>query len=427
MGAIYVPGEIGDINHLRRELDRSAAAALPLRRLLPPPPVETPTIVLGAASAASLVTGGTLITLYPVYGNPPSANYRTDLFAYDGGTVKRADWTPETDTYAGTPAYALTGVRNGNITKWTATGDRGALAVEFWTDAPDWEGMLQTYAANALWWRLWIDGVPQTQDANGPLASGGANYRLRVTHASRRLRHYRVEIAGGYWRGVTCTTVDVVRAAPRPRRRRVVAVGDSITNGSGAAIAGNNGTFQWRSWAVLLGQMQGVELIPSGIGGTGLINPGASQVGIARYATDVAALSPDSVIHAWGTNDTTYTSAERLTALRAYGAAAMAQTPTAKHYLVTNFYFTSSPTAGMAQTRLDILTVAAELAAAYPQAVWGVIDIDGLFRAGSDATNGYTATATNAVAPDGGHPSPQGHLDIALHADRTLILNGWTL
>lgn len=115
---------------------------------------------------------------------------------------------------------------------------------------------------------------------------------------------YRVDIIGdnilntfriGSMFGLSAT--DTIAPAPIRGGRRIIIMGDSIpaATGAGAQALGYPQAFaEYMGWD---------DVWPSGDGGTGLVNPGASVNYQARVQSDVIAFSPDEVIITGFTND----------------------------------------------------------------------------------------------------------------------------
>ena len=152
-------------------------------------------------------------------------------------------------------------------------------------------------------YRLWVDGEI-AQDWTGVTMSGNTNY-LPITFGSRKLRRIEVELNNLYWGGVRTGINDTIVKAQR-RGPRVVVVGDSFTEGTGA-------TYGMTGWPRTFGaHLAWDDLFVSGVGQTGYLNPGSGgRVKFGdRLTNDVINQAPDVVVWAGGLNDSgTYSDA----------------------------------------------------------------------------------------------------------------------
>lgn len=103
---------------------------------------------------------------------------------------------------------------------------------------------------------------------------------------------------GGFWVGATDTLYPAQIRGPR-----IMMVGDSIVSstGAGSSALGLPGAFaEYMGWD---------DVWQSGIGGTGLINPGSYCTYGQRAATDIYPFAPDEVIISGFYNDSAFTAA----------------------------------------------------------------------------------------------------------------------
>lgn len=130
------------------------------------------------------------------------------------------------------------------------------------------------------------------------LNNDGNFYYFYIPFASTALR--RIEFIGTNlaFGGVFTAATDTIQPAP-VRGPRVIVIGDSFTEGTGA-------TSQVNGFVQVLADALGWDDVwPSGVGGTGYLNPGSGgrvKFG-ARLSTDVCPFSPDIVVFAGGLND----------------------------------------------------------------------------------------------------------------------------
>lgn len=139
-------------------------------------------------------------------------------------------------------------------------------------------------------------------------ANTGAPVLYAVTGLAAGVHTIRLEFnAGILWGGVNIGPTDLMRATPRPPLT-FLAIGDSFTE---PTVQDSTSGFMSWGWAQVLSQLLGVEVISSGSGGTGYLQPltGSGRVKFRdRFATDLAAataagLQIDGIIWAGGIND----------------------------------------------------------------------------------------------------------------------------
>jgi len=129
----------------------------------------------------------------------------------------------------------------------------------------------------------------------------GSTYLLPITFATRAVRRITVEADSSFaFSGVRTGATDSV-VPTQVKGPRVIVIGDSFTDGTGAD--GLGGT----CWVTRFAQAMGwADVWKSGVGGTGYLNAGTGgrTTFRGRVASDVIAYAPDVVIVAGGINDT---------------------------------------------------------------------------------------------------------------------------
>jgi lysophospholipase L1-like esterase len=147
-------------------------------------------------------------------------------------------------------------------------------------------------------YRLKVDGEYVSLSPTS-VGSTGSTYFLPITFATAKPRLISFEAANLPWGGVVTGPNDSIWK-PSTRSPRVIVVGDSFTEGSGAD--GGAATNWVRAFADVIGWG---DCWTSGVGGTGYLNPGpAGRVKFRdRLTNDVTSQNPDIVIWAGGIND----------------------------------------------------------------------------------------------------------------------------
>jgi hypothetical protein len=147
-------------------------------------------------------------------------------------------------------------------------------------------------------YRLWVDGLAVTDYClAGP--PDGDVYILSASWRVRRQRHIRFEFSGNQYIGNWFISPDSVLTAPTNAiALKCVVLGDSFTEGVGAN-SGLLGSFAWE-----LGYSLGWDVVASGQGGAGYLNPGPRGTTLrGRLTNDCIDLQPQFVVIAEGIND----------------------------------------------------------------------------------------------------------------------------
>jgi lysophospholipase L1-like esterase len=276
-----------------------------------------------------------------------------------------------------------------NVTDPVVGGYQGLFSVEFETDALQMEFFVKGLSGK-VW--VWIDDRPLGgRTATWTLTSSGSLAFLPLTFASRARRRIRFESTGHLFGGVYTDPTATVQATSNFRPTAVM-LGDSFTESGGADVAELSGL------ARTMGELLGWDVMPSGNGGTGYLNPGTGgRVKFRdRVAYDVIAKSPDIVVVAGGVNDYSAYSAAAIGAeATALFAAIAAGLPSAR--LVVSAPFWRNGVETIPYTLLDAKD-AIYAAAAAMDALW-VDPIEIPLRAGQSLSSTLSsATLVNATS-----------------------------
>jgi len=144
--------------------------------------------------------------------------------------------------------------------------------------------------------RVFVDGRPVGTSPTWTIGTGGGYAILPLTFASSKVRRIRVESSSGYFGGAYTGPNGSIWPAETALLPATV-IGDSFSEPSGVS---------WpRSWCMTLGRLMGWNVTPSGLGGTGYLNPGSGgRVKFGdRLANDLVASGARIAIFAGGLND----------------------------------------------------------------------------------------------------------------------------
>lgn len=359
---------------------KSAGLRAPKRMASPP------TVTLGAAFGASTIAGS---TQYSAGNGGTLANW---LRLYGCGSATFSTLAGLPNSVAGGNWYS-----DGNI----PTGPQAMWQGEFMIDTTAFELIVCVVTNNSFTYRFWVDGELVTPDAPAVTGSGNNYYHLKVEFSSKALRHIRFEMTGGRLWAVTALPTDSLFAVEEPLGERMVAIGDSYTEATGA-------TGRFDSWAWEVGHRLGLkDVYASGLGGTGYLQTNGSRVKFRdRIAADCIALNPALVIVAGGHNDTGATAGSLTTEAAALFAQLRAGLPSARIVVVSPFAEGNTVT-NYRTVRDAVLSGAAgyyDLAidTLAPTDLW----IAGTGNAGAPAGNG---NADIFVGSDGAHYTKAGY------------------
>lgn len=241
-------------------------------------------VTIGTPATTSIITSG--VRKWPIqYG---TINH--DFWSYRG---------------AGGPAQLSASNPDSQCIKFTSTTSGSLLSAETIVETihygPVLELVVKGTAGSVL---TYVDGLLVSETAVAIPVNAAITY-LPVTFATTRARRVSFQLRGITFAGFQIGPQDSATRPTTPRGPRCIVIGDSFTEGSGAA---------GRSWVRVMADKLGwADTWPSGSGGTGIINPGSvgGRVKLRdRIASDVVARDPDVVIVAMGRNDLTYAAAD---------------------------------------------------------------------------------------------------------------------
>lgn len=367
-------------------------------------PSATPTLTISGPGATTSITNGVDYRPTTLSGGAYSAN---GLFGYAACVVEAA--SPSTF-----PDYHF--VKRAN---YTTASDFTGVCAEFYCTADRLEILMKGQAGRI---QIYVNGNPVTADPTQPIAvSDGQLYRYLVDFSGvAQSRHYRVETQGTFFGGVCYDSTQYqLWGDNRYRGPRLVVLGDSHTDGTGAAANYAVSTFQWRSFVRAL-EDAGFDAHRSGVGGTGYLKTNGSRVNfVTRYATDVAALSPDVVVFAGGSNDTAENQVSLGTQISSLFATHAAALPNALTIVCSNAFLTLSPTTAQTNTKATIYAAVqtarnledATFANGSPDSaarynLWSWVDWQGLMD---------PANIKRPAGENGWYTSDNGHYSLAGH------------
>ncbi len=317
--SVPVPGTgepadfVGDLRRIATDLSASIAAIKTAARVrdadlvMPSPPTVT------IETSASL-TGGTWYRPRVGGGGAGTAVDPAAPFLYRGvDSVGGGDSITVHPTNS-FPWYTSVVSSHKTVTNTT----NPSHPIRFITDATDFEVELISAGTggNA---RVSVDGQFTAEQM---LTLPAGQRWVKVTGLDGTLREITVEQFGAAFAGVRALGHTAL-SKPALEGPTAVVFGDSFTQGAQQTLMG---------YARHLGRHLGIEnLIESGVGGTGYINPGSGgNVKFAdRLTHDVINLSPDLVIVAGGRNDGSSSTGDIQTASAAFWSALRAGLPNA--------------------------------------------------------------------------------------------------
>lgn len=261
-----------------------------VRRLLPKPAdIDAVMVTPPTVSALATATAIGSAVKWPSITTSGTTRIPSDHFNYLGA----GGFTTYGTSF---PDYTYVKPTNGS-NGWTAT-----YCVEFFFDGATIELIFKGVAGPGFL-RVRVDGQLVSATAT-TLGVAGNDQLLPLTFASRAVRRITVEATIAPWGGVNVGPNDTIWKS-ETRGPRVIVIGDSITNGTGAAAGGVT------AWPRKFSQAMGwQDCWASGIGGTGYLNPGAFVKFRDRIVSDCLAWAPDIIVVAGGINDIgTYTAA----------------------------------------------------------------------------------------------------------------------
>lgn len=354
-------------------------------RFLPLPAVmaSPPTITQGTADAASVISSGV------------SHAWTSGVFRYLSGTPTVAG-VSYPDTLFGRYATVTNPSRSYH------------MRVEWMHDGQELEVTIKGSGGK---YRLFVNDEPATSGWSSAPSATGSIYRMHVDFGSRAVRRVRWECAiSGYFAGIVVGPNDSVWKPAMAYGPRVIVLGDSFTEGTGADAA-------LSAWVFHAGQLLGWrDIWPSGVGSTGYVAPGSGgKVKFGdRVSADVIAYSPDIWVLAGGINDVSglYVGSVESEA-SALMAALKAGLPLAQGVVLGPWWPSGNPSSTAIQVR-DAIEAAAD-ANGIPFIDNIVAETTGSNTLGWMTGTGKVGSTTGSgnadlyTGSDGTHPTQAGH------------------
>jgi lysophospholipase L1-like esterase len=284
----------------------------------------------------------------------------------------------------------------------TTNNESSAICIEFGFDGTDFEVYTKD---NGGRYRILVDGQIASSDTS--LGNTGNLYYQKFTFPTRRQRIITIE--GGnvfFFGGLKIGPNDSVYLPSAAPQQRVIIVGDSFTEGTGA-------TGPFRAWSHIAADALGWDGWSSGSGSTGWATAGSNQAKfVDRLTADVINRSPDIVVFAGGINDETYYgsngSAAYTAQVEACLDALLIGLPNLDQIVIVGPWWPSSA----ANANRDGVRAVLQQAAADYGAIW--IDPKGwITGTGRVGTTTGTGNADLYTSSDGTHPSTAGHAYLA--------------
>lgn len=267
-----------------------AGSSRGLRRYLPRPAdvdavMSTPPSIAATASTTAITSA----VKWPSITNSGSSRIVSDHFTYlgAGGFVTYGTSFPDY-TYV-TPTNGSPG--------WTSV-----YTVEFFFDGTTIDLIFKGVGGPGQL-RIRVDG--QLVSATPIVLSvTGSDQIIPITFATRQPRRITVEATIAPWGGVNVGPNDTIWKS-EVRGPRCIVIGDSFVGGTGATGSGSTAFVRRFSQA-----MGWPDTWASGIGGTGIVNPGSYGKYRDRIVTDCIAWNPDVIVICPSVNDTSFTFAQ---------------------------------------------------------------------------------------------------------------------
>ncbi|MFJ4701950.1 GDSL-type esterase/lipase family protein [Streptomyces sp. NPDC088768] len=355
---------------------------------------------LYTAEAVKVTTTGNTPTAGYVLYRPPGVAVAdgelTGYFTYCGAADFQIGATfPDTTYVLPTSRYPHT----------YASGQSN-WSVEFFTDAKIFQLRFKHISAATNFYRLSVNGQKLNdvmQSMNGTTAGG--THLLNVEFPSTAPRRIRFDFYSSPFGGIYLPPEASMWPSP-PAGGRLIAFGDSLTDGSAQNAGYGGGT-----WLPRVARLLGVaDVWDQARGATGYLEAGTSATLADRLDADVIAYRPDRCIVWAGYNDTVkHTAAEVGAAATALYKRMTASLPNCATYIVGAWDPTG--TAPTASVDVDNALRTAAKAAGFPfvsPITGGVYAADG----GLIETQGawMTATRLGYIGTDKIHPTDSGHV-----------------
>jgi lysophospholipase L1-like esterase len=351
-----------------------------------PPTVmaSPPTVTLTQTSTSSMA-------------NPVSVAQASPVFRFLGGNVTADPDFPfylnANATVTATPAIELSPYR-----------------IEFEIDTAKFD--VVTWGKGSSY-RIQVDGQLVSQSLTA-IPSDGARYIITVDFGARAQHRLTIEGQTNFnFGGLNVSPTDTVWATSYPKGPRVIVVGDSFGEGTGASYQG---------FPMTIGDLLGWrDLWVSASGGTGYREPGTRVNLQTRAQADVVSFSPDIVIVCMGINDANgaWTQPQIQAAVAASLATIRAGLPSCKLFVVGPWSPGGSPNSTLIQTRDSIKSAGAPYYNAFIDNIGGTVPYDGTaahyvgkgWMTGTGKNNSHQndGNADIYTSNDGTHPTQAGH------------------
>lgn len=266
---------------------------------------------------------------------------------------------------------------------------------------------IATFGTGSGWFRVIADGMlaHEERSIQGPPADGN-EYLIRVDFGSYLARSVRIEMTSGFWfRGFTVPPGTVVAPLDQEIGPRVIIVGDSFAEGTGAPSALEGFVSHLASF------MGWIDVAAAAQGGTGYLNPGPAELNrspfIDRAARDVIARQPNVVIVFGGLNDSGRDPAELEDAARAYYQTILDGILGVTLIVVGPIWPRS---VDGYQPIIDASNAVKNAASGLATLYIDPLDPEWITGTRDDPSSG---NAANLIGEDGTHPTPEGHIFIA--------------
>lgn len=279
--------------------------------------------------------------------------------------------------------------------------------------------------------RLIVDGVVDPAGYRSAVGSDSKLYRVNLAWGSYGDHQIIAQLASGVLLGLAIEPTGELIPAALPSLPVLVSDGDSINYGI------NIDTNQLQTYSYFLGQMLGMDVIPIGQGGTGILNPGTlaasgsllgSSTAISRLPI-AATFNPTVFLGEYGLNDQStanvaYTPTANQAGMAAFLTAARAAMPTTMIFMVGPMFNVDNATDPTDFANIKAVRdaqVAAFTAAGATTVAPGVLGFGGntfyidTLLPGSTTVGWYTGrygvsgSANILLSSDGIHPLSAGH------------------
>jgi lysophospholipase L1-like esterase len=346
----------------------------------------------------------------------------TGPFSYAGAAnFTYGTGTPNSAYYSATSRYPNSYV---SPISWS----QNTWSVEFGTDASVLEIKFNAASATATMCRVFVDGQKLTDLMQNPGTWGGLALTAGSSHvlkidlgaAGSAPRKWRIDFYNMPFGGIFLPATASIWKPPL-HGGRLLAFGDSITDGSAYNTGQGAGTWLYRA-ARLMGI---ADVWDQARGGTGYITAGSYDTLPNRVATDVVPYNPDRVIVWAGYNDNGGSQAAIASAADSVFAAINAIGSRPDTYVIGCYSPLGSPTAGLVNTDNTLQQRAQIAGIPFISPITGIV-----YNAagGSVMNQGPWITAANQStyvnATDNVHPNDAGHIYLArriVHAVSALL------